>query len=150
MYVEIDFEARSRVKIEESIAVVPSEFVTDHVRVPHNAVVQPLPVQLASVSDQLRIAYASLTLYVKAGLENFVELILSTSVRHGLFTITVNSLKLVYEQLPAQQPDVAVILTVYVPIALMSVVYHCIPFPEFIEVKKEVGKVTGDPVTMAA
>jgi len=43
----------------------------------------------------------------------------------------------------------AVILTVYLPTALKSVVYHCIPNPEFIEVKKVVGKEEGDPVTVA-
>ena len=61
-----------------------------------------------------------------------------------LFTVTVYSVKLVYEQLVPQQPDVAVILTV-----LVSVVYHCIPLPEITAEKKEVGKVTGAAVTVA-
>ena len=66
-----------------------------------------------------------------------------------LFTVTVYSVKLVYEQLVPQQPDVAVILTVYVPTVLVSVVYHCIPLPEITAEKKEVGKVTGAAVTVA-
>ena len=85
MYVEIVLVVTvyASVKTVESIAV-PSDFVTYHVCVPHDAIVQPLPTQLASESTQLKIVAVLLTLYYKAGVANLVVLIVKTSVRQGL------------------------------------------------------------------
>ena len=71
-------------KTVESIAVSPSDFLTYHFCVPHDAIVQPLPTQLASESTQLKTEAVLLTLYYKAGEANFVALIVRTSVRQGL------------------------------------------------------------------
>ena len=72
-----------------SIAVDPSDYVTDHVKAPQVAV-RP-PTLAASVSFQLKTAAGSLTLYVKAGEANLALLIVSTSVRQGLVTTIVKS-----------------------------------------------------------
>ena len=87
VYVEIVLVAAVNfsVKIVESIAV-PSDFVTYHVYVPHNAIEQPLPAQLASESTQLKTVAVLLTLYYKAGVANLIALIVRTSVRQGLVT----------------------------------------------------------------
>jgi len=68
----------------ESIAVDPSVFVTFHVCVPHDAIEQPPPTQLASESSKLKTDAVLLTLYYKAGVANLVALIVRTSVRQGL------------------------------------------------------------------
>ena len=71
-------------KTVESIAVVPSVFVTFHVCVPHDTIEQPPPTQLASESTQLKTDAVLLTPYYKAGVANLIALIVRTSVRQGL------------------------------------------------------------------
>ena len=90
VYVVIFLFAISILKTVDSIAVTPSVYVTDHVREPHRVFVQ-LPEQFSSATVQLKTLAVLVTLYVKAGAENLVELIDSTSDRHRLVTTMVKS-----------------------------------------------------------
>ena len=67
-----------------SMAVVPSYIFTVHVKAPQVAVRRPALV--ASESVQLKTAAVLLMLYVKVGVVNFVVMIVSVSVKHGLVT----------------------------------------------------------------
>ena len=83
MYVEIVLLVKLTVKTAESIAVDPSVYVTAHVSAPQ--VVRPR-VLVTSVSVQLNTAAVFLISYDKAGVANFVVLIVSVSRRHLLMT----------------------------------------------------------------
>ena len=66
------------------MAVNPSIFVTVHLKAPQVAVRRRALVPSASVQLKTEVVY--LTLYVKAGSANLVELIVSVSVKQGLVT----------------------------------------------------------------
>jgi hypothetical protein len=67
----------------ESIAVTPSAYVTVHVRAPQVVIPKVL---VTSESAQLRTLAAFLMSYVKAGIANFIVLIVTMSLKHGLVT----------------------------------------------------------------
>ena len=86
VYVEIVLVAAeySPVKIDESIAVTSSVYVTFHVNEPQFAVKPPALAAFASV--QLKTLAVLFTLYVKEGETNLDASIVKLSVRHGLLT----------------------------------------------------------------
>lgn len=78
------FFAGSRVKIVESIAVIPSSAVISHVSDPQ---IVRLPTLVASSSVQLKTAAKSYTLYVKAGEGKLDATIVRESVKQGFTTM---------------------------------------------------------------
>lgn len=85
----IVLDARSRVKVPGSIAVIPSSLVIFHENEQH---VVALLILDADASVHLKTAAVSLILYVRAGVANLFESIVKGSNRQG-FVITTKMLK---------------------------------------------------------